>query len=1023
MNSLVKAAFTANGAAFAAGVIAGLTGVAVTAALPVLTAVVVGWTAGRILYDPVIAPLVESFFTHQFESDNPEADFVNTYIPAHQPPQRVLDGYLAGATVFVDVNKNGVLNNAEASTTTNASGQFHLNPGSGPLIAFGGTDVSTGLPFKGQISAPPNSAVISPLTTLLNDLQSDSAAEQKILKSLGLSSTFDFANTDPIAAAKAGDAAGAAAYVAGAKAYDTVSLIASALTGLGAGYAGTLRDAFTALASAIAGPGIDLDKQTDVSALIAEIAKSEGHSLANGSGDELASAIVASNAALDQALTADKSGQPLLISTAAIELLAQGAESGSFAGALGNPDRLTTVTDLFTGNSLENLISQAQDQVQNLGKDVGPVAIGATVNETEGLSADITVATFLDLDPNVVATDFTATISWGDGTTTAGTIVDQSGTFDVDGTHIYKEEGKYTVGVTIKDVGGSTATTTSNAKVVDAPLTASGASIKGVEGSSTGTAAIATFTDADPYASASDFTATIDWGDGTTTAGSVVAHNGTFEVDGAHTYKDEGKYSVGVSIKDVGGSTASAKSTATIADADVLAGKGLSLQAHVGQNLKDVVVATFNDTYTGNVASDFTATINWGDGVTSAGVVSDVAGKISVAGSHTYEKSGHDTVTVTLRDDPPGTASATATSKVTVPSAKLRIKPVDGDNVINYAEAHSSHGVLITGSEKGLVVGETFNVTVTDHGLSKTYTAGVGDKGSWSATMPMADAVKLANGTANVTAQIGNVKASEKVTVAEILPTVTINKVNGNDVIIDEVASCGDRGNHGEGGRDRLSVGWQQWTDDNDHHGHAHEHDSDSVTLSGTVSGIAPHSKFQVTLHDASFSKSFKATVNATGNTWVANIPGREVAELPTGTATIAAQVTDRYGNTSLPAVQHVTVKAGSDKFDLGQNDCDASFETKAGVSDHSNEAAFTSNRLFNQAGNSFSAGSTLAYPMGDNSTNALLSGGGDNHLANIALLQQYMSSSFVAPGESHGVTLVSEQPRTEHPLLSLPHA
>jgi autotransporter passenger strand-loop-strand repeat protein len=377
--------------------------------------------------------------------------------------------------------------------------------------------------------------------------------------------------------------------------------------------------------------------------------------------------------------------------------------------------------------------------------DAPITASGVNINATEGTATGtIKVATFTDANLKAVASDFTATVDWGDGTSTAGTVVDQNGTFDVDGTHIYKEEGKYTVGVTIKDVGGSTAITTGNAKVIDAPLTASGASIKSVEGSSTGTVTIATFTDANPYASASDFAATIDWGDGTTAAGTIVEHDGTFEVDGAHTYKGEGKYSVGVSIKDVGGSTASAESTATISDADVLTGKGLSLQAHVGQNLKDVVVAPFEDTYTGNVASDFSATINWGDGATSAGLVSYVAGNITVAGSHTYEAPGHDTVSVTLRDDPPGTASATATSKVTIPHVKLGIKPVDGDNVINYADAHASHGVLITGREKGLVAGETFSVTVTDRNFTKTYTAKVGDKGSWAATIPMVDALKLA---------------------------------------------------------------------------------------------------------------------------------------------------------------------------------------------------------------------------------------------------------------------------------------
>ena len=579
--------------------------------------------------------------------------------------------------------------------------------------------------------------------------------------------------------------------------------------------------------------------------------------------------------------------------------------------------------------------------------DAALTASATTVSGTEGLAiSGAKVGTFTDANPNAAASDFTATINWGDGSSTAGTIVAQSGGgFAVDGTHTYSDEGKYAISTTIKDVGGSTASTTSNASIADAALSAvavggqpetlfqsipdlstppnstfisdvagnqqmfdkftlgsqslvtsitfdvsnqsiffpnwldepltlaidsvgpggapgaelfsttftpadydhinfnlsfatalvtydthlalnpgtylityynqdglgaigfvnggsdqafaerlstgtispvgeslgfslnggvinNAATVSGTEGKAIN-ATVATFTDANPNATASDFTATINWGDGTSTTGTIVAQGtGGFAVDGTHTYVDEAKYNIAVSIKDEGGSTAHGTATATVADADVLTGKGVRLRAHVAQTLKDLVVATFKDSYTGNVASDFTATINWGDGTTSAGVVTDSAGDISVLGTHTYEKSGHDRVTVTLRDDSPGTASATATSKVTIPPVKLRIKPVDGDNVINYAEAHATRGVLITGTAKGLVAGEAIIVTVTDGSFSKSYTAEVGAKGSWVARIPRVDALKLANGTATVTAHVDSVEVFEKVTVDEILPRV-----------------------------------------------------------------------------------------------------------------------------------------------------------------------------------------------------------------------------------------------------------
>src|SRR5437763_6961064 len=51
---------------------------------------------------------------------------------------------------------------------------------------------------------------------------------------------------------------------------------------------------------------------------------------------------------------------------------------------------------------------------------------------------------------------------------------------------------------------------------------------------------VASFTDDNLADTASAFTTTIDWGDGTTTSGTVVGSNGSFTIEGAHTYADEG---------------------------------------------------------------------------------------------------------------------------------------------------------------------------------------------------------------------------------------------------------------------------------------------------------------------------------------------------------------------------------------------------------------------------------------------------------------------------------------------------
>jgi hypothetical protein len=70
------------------------------------------------------------------------------------------------------------------------------------------------------------------------------------------------------------------------------------------------------------------------------------------------------------------------------------------------------------------------------------------------------LALLSDADPGGTVSDFTASINWGDGTTTTGAVSAASGKFAVSGSHKYGKSGTFTITVTIKDVGGSTATAT-----------------------------------------------------------------------------------------------------------------------------------------------------------------------------------------------------------------------------------------------------------------------------------------------------------------------------------------------------------------------------------------------------------------------------------------------------------------------------------------------------------------------------------------------------------------------------------
>jgi hypothetical protein len=296
-------------------------------------------------------------------------------------------------------------------------------------------------------------------------------------------------------------------------------------------------------------------------------------------------------------------------------------------------------------------------------------ATGVVLTATFGQSFTGTVATFTYASAQVTAGSFTASINWGDGTTSTGTVTaDPAGGFDVGGTHTYAMHDpadldftgvghahSFIIQVTITDTTTTTATTAlSLATVSPAPpiITARGDNIAATAGQSfSGT--VATFTDTNSTAAAGDFTASIDWGDGTTSTGTVtVDPNGGFDVGGTHTYSTttdwfgifnpfhhgDQHHLIHVSITDTQTQdSAEASSLATVAPtAANLTVVAQNITATFGQSFSGTV-ATFTDVNSSLGAGTFTATIDWGDGTTSSGVITASAGGgFTVSGTHTY---------------------------------------------------------------------------------------------------------------------------------------------------------------------------------------------------------------------------------------------------------------------------------------------------------------------------------------------------------------------------------------------------
>jgi large repetitive protein len=352
---------------------------------------------------------------------------------------------------------------------------------------------------------------------------------------------------------------------------------------------------------------------------------------------------------------------------------------------------------------------------------------GTTFSATEGQAFNAAVGGFSDPTGPGTAGQYSATINWGDGTSSTGTVTLASAdTFNVTGSHTYTSVGSFSASAVVSEVNGTTTaaigTVNSTASVIDPnTLTAAAATFAATEGTST-TATVATFTDSNASATANLFTASIDWGDGTTASSGTVTkgNDGVFTVTGSHAYAENGTLTATVNVSDTPGTaTASATSTANVADGNTLTAQPMTVVANVGQTFSGVV-ATFSDTNSLVRAADFTATIDWGDSNSSTGTVTAANGVLTVTGSHSYTTGGvSDPVTVVVTENHPGTASATANSTAVVPAGDVS---GTGATITSTAGSASSSQTLATFTPKAGDNATTFTATV-DWGDGSSFSA------------------------------------------------------------------------------------------------------------------------------------------------------------------------------------------------------------------------------------------------------------------------------------------------------------
>jgi len=282
------------------------------------------------------------------------------------------------------------------------------------------------------------------------------------------------------------------------------------------------------------------------------------------------------------------------------------------------------------------------------------VEAGSDQTVKEGDTVSLGPATFTDAESGDI---HTATIDWGDATGVLdGIVAESNGAGTVSGSHIYVDNGGYTVTVTVCDNHAVCGADHFSSTVTNVAPTIAVSGAASVDEGALYTLLLGTITDP------GEDTVTecvVHWGDGST---DTCGAGGEF----SHTYGDNGSYTISVDLTDEDGSHSGAGSL-DLTVINVAPGIGwVTLSpGEIDENDTITLVTQFTDPG----ADSHTAVIEWADG--DSDTVDVPFGRRVFTVTHQYlddDPTGtprdFHTIQVTVTDDDTGSDSATATVTV-----------------------------------------------------------------------------------------------------------------------------------------------------------------------------------------------------------------------------------------------------------------------------------------------------------------------------------------------------------------------
>ncbi len=438
------------------------------------------------------------------------------------------------------------------------------------------------------------------------------------------------------------------------------------------------------------------------------------------------------------------------------------------SNATSTPTRITTGD--FAGDGFPDIVASMSVPsdlnvriIRNValpaGADVAnaPLSLVANdLNPSAGIALVAVVGSFLDDNPLSMVDDFTATIRWGDGQSSAGSIEKlPDGQYQISASHLYANAGTYNTTITLNEAQPFTRYTAAGSVVVsEAILNVADAGPDQTVLEGLAVTLDGLFVGSDPTD-----TPTYLW--------QVVSSNGQLIADGnsptfSFTPSDNGTYIAQFTVTTGLGAVSSDSATITVTNALPSVALGGPGSGTYGQSLAYSLGA--DDPSTVDDAAGFAYVIHWADGSPDTAIARVAGNATGLNVSHTFAAAGQYSVLVTSTDKDGGT-SLTSVVPVTVDKAHLSVTA--GDKTKVYGSANPSLSASIAGFVSGQtlatsgVTGQPTLALVGDGVHVGQYVISVG-LGSLNASNYDFPAASLLSGTLNVSPATLTIAADNK---------------------------------------------------------------------------------------------------------------------------------------------------------------------------------------------------------------------------------------------------------------------